>query len=124
MTKSELVQRISAQKPQLYEREVERVVNTMLDEIAVALARGDRVELRGFGVFAIKLRQARRGCNPRSGATVSVPEKAIPFFKTGGPMHERLDPRRAGECSEADPDGTRVRLTCRRHLCIPARGST
>jgi integration host factor subunit beta len=59
--------------------------------------------LRGFGVFAIKLRQARRGRNPRSGATVSVPEKAIPFFKTGEPMHERLNPSRAGEGSEADP---------------------
>src|SRR5215468_9911604 len=72
----------SDQKPQLYGREVEKVVNTILDEIAAALARADRVELRGFGVFAIKLRQARRGRNPRSGAAVSVPEKAIPFFKT------------------------------------------
>ena len=87
MIKSELVHRISDQKPQLHGREVEKVVNTILDEIAAALARGDRVELRGFGVFAIKLRQARRGRNPRSGATASVPEKAIPFFKTGGPMH-------------------------------------
>jgi len=104
MIKSELVHRISDQKPQLHGREVEKVVNTILDEIAAALARGDRVELRGFGVFAIKLRQARRGCNPRSGATVSAPEKAIPFFKTGGPMHELLNPRRAGEGSEADPE--------------------
>ena len=62
------------------------------------------MELRGFGVFAIKHRQAHRGRNPRSGATVSVPEKAIPFFKTGRPMHERLNPRRAGEGSEADPE--------------------
>ena len=104
MIKSELVHRISEQKPQLYGREVEKVVNTILDEIAAALARGDRVELRGFGVFAIKLRQARRGRNPRSGATVSVPEKAIPFFKTGEPMHERLNPSRADEGSEADPE--------------------
>jgi len=75
MIKSELVHRISDQKPQLHGREVEKVVNTVLDEIAAALARSDRVELRGFGVFAIKLRQARRGRNPRSGATVSVPER-------------------------------------------------
>jgi integration host factor subunit beta len=104
MIKSELVHRISDQKPQLYGRDVDKVVNTILDEIAAALARGDRVELRGFGVFAIKLRQARRGLNPRSGATVSVPEKAIPFFKTGGPMHERLNQSKAGAGSEADPD--------------------
>jgi integration host factor subunit beta len=98
------VHRISDQNPQLYGRDVENVVNTILDEITAALARADRVELRGFGVFAIKHRQARRGRNPRSGATVSVLEKAILFFKTGGPMHERLNPRRAGEGSEADPE--------------------
>ena len=67
MIKSELVHRISDQKPQLYGREAEKVVNTILDEIAAALACGDRVELRGFGVFAIKFRQARKGRNPRSG---------------------------------------------------------
>ena len=104
MIKSELVHRISDQKPQLYGREAEKVVNTILDEIAAALACGDRVELRGFGVFAIKFRQARKGRNPRSGSTVSVPEKAIPFFKTGEPMHERLNPSRVGEGSEADPE--------------------
>jgi integration host factor subunit beta len=102
MIKSELVHRVSDQKPQLYGRDVEKVVNAILDEIAVALTRGDRVELRGFGLFGIKFRQARKGRNPRSGVTVSVLEKAIPFFKTGGPMHERLNPRRAGEGSEAD----------------------
>ena len=61
MIKSELVHRISDLKPQLYGRDVEKVVNTILDEIAAGLARGDRVELRGFGVFAIKLRRGRRG---------------------------------------------------------------
>ena len=61
MIKSELVHRISDQKPQLYGRDVEKVVNTVLEEIAAALARGDRVELRGFGVFVIKLREARTG---------------------------------------------------------------
>ena len=111
MIKSELVHRISDQKPQLYGRDVEKVVNTILDEIAAALARGDRVKLRGFGVFAIKLRQARRGRNPRSGATVSVPEKAIPFFKTGGPMHERLNPSRAGDGAEADPEPANLPAT-------------
>jgi len=124
MIKSELVHRISDQKPQLYGREVEKVVNTVLDQIAAALARGDRVELRGFGVFAIKLRQARRGCNPRSGATVSVPEKAIPFFKTGGPMHERLNPRRAGEGSEADPEPANLPATSLHSPAEFARGST
>jgi integration host factor subunit beta len=102
--KSELVRRISAQKPQLYEREVERVVNTMLDEIATALACGDRVELRGFGVFAVKVRQPHIGRNPRTQTTFSVPEKALPFFKPGKPMRERLNPMSIGQDFDADPE--------------------
>jgi integration host factor subunit beta len=91
MIKSELVRRISDRNPQLYEREVERVVNTVLDGITTALARRERVELRGFGVFAVKVREAHTGRNPQTQTTVSVPEKANPFFKPGRPMRERLN---------------------------------
>jgi integration host factor subunit beta len=95
MIKSELVQRISAQNPHLYQRDVENIVNAILGEIVAALARGDRVELRGFGAFSVKNRPARTGRNPRTGAHVSVEKKSVPFFKTGKEMRERLN-RSAG----------------------------
>ena len=90
MIKSELVQRIATRNPHLYQRDVENIVNAILDEITNALARGDRVELRGFGAFSVKRRDARVGRNPRTGAPVSVEEKSVPFFKTGKEMRERL----------------------------------
>jgi integration host factor subunit beta len=88
MIKSELVQRISTQNPHLYQRDVENIVNAILGEI---MARGDRVELRGFGAFSVKNRPARTGRNPRTGAHVSVEKKSVPFFKTGKEMRERLN---------------------------------
>jgi integration host factor subunit beta len=91
MIKSELVQRISLQNPHLYQRDVENIVNAILDEIVAAMARGDRVELRGFGAFSVKNRPARTGRNPRTGAHVSVEKKSVPFFKTGKEMRERLN---------------------------------
>src|SRR5215211_6721370 len=91
MIKSELVQRISAQNPHLYQRDVENIVNAILDEISGAMARGDRVELRGFGAFSVKARPARLGRNPRTGAHVEVNEKVVPFFKTGKDMRVRLN---------------------------------
>ena len=91
MIKSELVQKIAEQNPQLYQRDVENIVNAILDEIVGALARGDRVELRGFGAFSVKTRNARVGRNPRTGAHVSVDDKVVPFFKTGKEMRERLN---------------------------------
>ncbi|REF86517.1 integration host factor subunit beta [Methylovirgula ligni] len=96
MIKSELVQRIADRNPHLYLRDVEKIVNAILDEIVNALARGDRVELRGFGAFSVKHRDARLGRNPRTGAHVSVDEKAVPFFKTGKEMRERLNDGYAG----------------------------
>ena len=91
MIKSELVQRIAEHNPHLYQRDVENIVNAILDEIVAALARGDRVELRGFGAFSVKHRPARAGRNPRTGAHVPVDQKSVPFFKTGKEMRERLN---------------------------------
>ncbi len=91
MIKSELVQHIATQNPHLYQRDVENIVNAILNEITEALARGDRVELRGFGAFSVKHRPARTGRNPRTGAHVSVEKKCVPFFKTGKEMRERLN---------------------------------
>lgn len=89
--KSELVQRIATRNPHLYQRDVENIVNAILDEITNALTRGDRVELRGFGAFSVKRRDARVGRNPRTGAPVAVEQKSVPFFKTGKEMRERLN---------------------------------
>ncbi len=91
MIKSELVAKIAAQNPHLYQRDVERIVSTIFEEISAALARGDRVELRGFGAFSVKKRAARIGRNPRTGEAVRVAEKAVPFFKTGKELRERLN---------------------------------
>ena len=91
MIKSELVHRIAEQNPHLYQRDVENIVNAILDEITNALAHGDRVELRGFGAFSVKNRAARSGRNPRTGDKVEVSEKFVPFFKTGKEMRERLN---------------------------------
>lgn len=83
MTKSKLIQRLAELNPHLYQRDVERIISTIFDEITAALERGDRVELRGFGAFSVKYRDARTGRNPRTGAAVEVEGKAVPFFKTG-----------------------------------------
>ncbi len=91
MTKSELIQRIAELNPHLYHRDVERIVTTIFEEISAALAGGDRVELRGFGAFSVKQRDARVGRNPRTGAAVQVAEKHIPFFKTGKLLRERMN---------------------------------
>ena len=92
MIKSELIQRIAQENPHLYQRDVENIVNAILDEIGNAMARGDRVELRGFGAFAVKERPARIGRNPRTGDPVKVSAKRVPFFKTGKELRERLNP--------------------------------
>ncbi len=91
MTKSELIARLAERHPHLSQRDVERIVNTVFDEIGGALAAGGRVELRGFGSFSVRRRNARVGRNPRTGATVEVGEKFLPFFKTGKELRERLN---------------------------------
>lgn len=91
MIKSELIQKIAEDNPHLYQRDVERIVSTVFDEITQALARGDRVELRGFGAFSVKHRDSRMGRNPRTGAQVPVPAKTVPFFKSGKELRERMN---------------------------------
>ncbi|MFO1139123.1 MAG: integration host factor subunit beta [Paracoccus sp. (in: a-proteobacteria)] len=91
MIRSELIQKISEENPHLFQRDVERIVNTVFEEVIDAMARGDRVELRGFGAFSVKRRDARQGRNPRTGESVSVDEKHVPFFKTGKLLRERLN---------------------------------
>ena len=91
MIKSELVARIAAQNPHLYQRDIENIVNTILGTVVDAMKSGDRVELRGFGAGSVKSRPARTGRNPRTGEKVPVSEKFVPFFKTGKEMRERLN---------------------------------
>ena len=91
MIRSELIQKIAVESPHLFQRDVERIVNTVFEEIIDAMSRGDRVELRGFGAFSVKKRDARQGRNPRTGESVSVDEKHVPFFKTGKLLRERLN---------------------------------
>jgi integration host factor subunit beta len=121
MLKSDLVLRVAEQNPHLYNRDVEKVVNAIFDAIEAALARGDRVEVRGFGVFLVKIWSARPGRNPKTGAKISVPETRHPAFRMSKEMHARLNgtrgsalraafhkasgDRRDVGSDNADPDG-------------------
>ena len=96
MTKSELTADLAAANPHLTGRDVELIVATVFDEITAALARGERVELRGFGAFTVKHRSARTGRNPRTGEAVPVDEKAVPFFKAGKELRDRVNRGRSG----------------------------
>ncbi len=91
MIRSELIQKIADENPHLYQRDVERIVNTIFEEVIETMARGDRVELRGFGAFSVKKRDSRVGRNPRTGEAVDVEEKHVPFFKTGKLLRDRLN---------------------------------
>ncbi|SEW37688.1 integration host factor subunit beta [Cognatiyoonia koreensis] len=91
MIRSELIQKIADENPHLYQRDVERIVNTIFEEITGAMSNGDRVELRGFGAFSVKKRDQRTGRNPRTGEAVQVEEKHVPFFKTGKLLRDRLN---------------------------------
>ena len=93
MMKSELIQGLAAMNPHLYLRDIEKIVDTVFNEITDELARGDRVELRGFGAFSVKERASRVGRNPRTGETVEVEAKRLPFFKTGKALREKLNER-------------------------------
>lgn len=96
MTKSELIAELAAANPHLRGGDVEVIVGTIFNEITAALARGDRVELRGFGAFTVKRRDARTGRNPRTGAAVPVEEKIVPFFKAGKELRERVNRGKSG----------------------------
>lgn len=91
MTKSELIIKLAEKNPHLFQRDIEAIVNTVFDRITDALTEGRRVELRGFGAFSVKKREARMGRNPRTNEQVHVPEKHVPFFKTGKLLRERLN---------------------------------
>ena len=91
MIKSELIERIASQNPHLYQQDIENIVNAIIDDIVKALGRGDRVELRDFGVFSAKIRGPRKGRNPKTGAEVQVAQRVLPFFKTGKEMRARLN---------------------------------
>ncbi|MGC6526704.1 MAG: integration host factor subunit beta [Paracoccaceae bacterium] len=91
MIRSELIQIIAEENPHLFQRDVERIVNTVFEEITKAMENGERVELRGFGAFSVKQRDARVGRNPRTGETVQVEAKNVPFFKTGKLLRDRLN---------------------------------
>jgi len=91
MIKSELVQKLADENPNLFHRDIERIVSIVFQEMTDALARGGRVELRGFGAFSVKHRPARTGRNPRSGAAVHIEEKWSPFFKPGKELRDRLN---------------------------------
>ena len=111
MVKSELIMRLAEMNPHLYQRDIERIVSTIFEEITAALARGDRVELRGFGAFSVKRRAARVARNPRTGASVRVEEKHVPFFKTGKELREKLNEKvaaPAGASAKSKAKGGRV----------------
>lgn len=91
MTKAELIARLSAKNPQLYLRDIERIVSTIFEEISEALADGQRVELRGFGAFSVKTRDSRTGRNPKTGEIVNVSQKHVPFFKAGKTLRVKLN---------------------------------
>jgi integration host factor subunit beta len=91
MTKSDLIKRLAEANPHLYVRDIERIVARVFEEISAALSRGDRVELRGFGAFSVRSRGERVGRNPRTGDEVAVPNKVVPYFKTGKELRDRLN---------------------------------
>lgn len=97
MIRSELIQKIAEENPHLYQRDVEKIVNTVFERIVEAMARGNRVELRGFGAFSVKKRDGRTGRNPRTGEAVDVDEKHVPFFKAGKLLRDRLNGREGAE---------------------------
>lgn len=91
MTKSELIEKLTEENNYLNKRDAESVVNLIFNNIGDALAQGDRVEIRGFGSFSVRERDAREARNPKSGEIVQIPDRKTPFFKTGKELRERVD---------------------------------
>ncbi|MCU0986056.1 MAG: integration host factor subunit beta [Acetobacteraceae bacterium] len=103
MTRSELIAELARRNPHLMQRDVEAIVSTVFEEIVTALSAGNRVELRGFGAFSVKKRDARTGRNPRTGVAVAVSEKVVPFFKAGKDLRERLNRTVKGPATKGKP---------------------
>ncbi len=114
MTKAELVEKIAA-KINLTKKDTERVVNIVFGSIIQSLSKSDKVELRGFGSFRVRSRESRDGRNPRTGETVSIPPKKVPFFKAGKELREKVDnktsPRSQTYSSSDSSDGGRSAAT-------------
>ena len=91
MTKSELIAKLAEQNPDLYHRDIEQLVTTVLDTISDALAAGDRVELRGFGAFSVRHHKARKGRNPRTGEAIQIPASKQPKFKAGKGLKDAVN---------------------------------
>jgi len=91
MIRSELIQKIADENPHLYQRDVERIVNTIFSEITDSMADGNRVELRGFGAFSVKKREARTGRNPRTGETINIAASKVPAFKAGKALKDAVN---------------------------------
>ncbi len=107
MTKSQLIDRISEKAPRIPKRDIETVVHTVFQSMLNALRREQRIEIRGFGSFAIKIREARDGRNPKTGVKVQVPRRRIPYFTVGKELRERLNPQsRAGSAAGAGVYGS------------------
>ena len=104
MTKSELIARLAERNPRLVARDADEAVNTMLDAMTDALAGGQRIEIRGFGSFALNYRPPRVGRNPKSGDRVQVPAKYVPHFKAGKELRERVDGEAGADGNGEDDD--------------------
>ena len=91
MTKSELIVKMTDRLPYLTHKDAEIIVNTIFDSMVDTLQNGDRIEIRGFGSFKVKHREARQGRNPKTGETVNIPAKRMPFFKIGKELNERIN---------------------------------
>ncbi len=91
MTKSDLIERVARRLPHISKKDTELVVGTIFDRMTEALVKGERIEIRGFGSFQVKIREAREGRNPKMGEEVRIPRKRTPFFKVGKELKERID---------------------------------
>jgi integration host factor subunit beta len=99
MTKSDLIERVALRVPHISKKDTETVVNTIFESMTDCLRSGDRIEIRGFGSFQVKVREAREGRNPKTGEEVKIPAKRTPFFKVGKELKERIEAKRREELS-------------------------
>ena len=105
MTKSDLIERVADRVPHISKKDTELVVNTIFDSMTEALSASNRIEIRGFGSFQVKIREAREGRNPKTGQEVKIPAKRTPFFKVGKELKERIDAAWRAERAAAGTDG-------------------